>query len=138
MKIEFILSPTDKDVAEINNGLSGFNEPHFPDLVETSFGYFVRDEGGQILGGAVGKLILTAFHLKYFWLTNSLRGLGYGTKILNLMEQEALKQGAINMFLDTYSFQAPEFYELAGYKEVGRYTDYPKAGVDKIFYQKTL
>lgn len=127
-----MLSPTDKDVADIYNGLSAFNEPYFPDLVENSFGYFVRGEGGQILGGAVGKLILTAFHLNYFWLDEAIRGLGYGSKMLKYMEQEALKQGAINMFLDTYTFQAPKFYELAGYKEVGRYTDYPKAGVDKV------
>ncbi|KJZ11249.1 histone acetyltransferase [Marinomonas sp. S3726] len=138
MKIDLIVSPSDKEISDIYNGLSAFNEPYFPDLDETSLGYFYRNEGGCVLGGAVGKLIFTAFHLKYFWLSEPLRGLGYGTQVLKLMEQEAIKRGAINMFLDTYSFQAPEFYESAGYQEVGRFADYPKAGVDKIFYQKHL
>ena len=138
MKIDLIVSPSDKEISDIYNGLSAFNEPYFPDLDETSLGYFYRNEDGGVLGGAVGKLIFTAFHLKYFWLSEPLRGLGYGTQVLKLMEQEAIKRGAINMFLDTYSFQAPEFYKSAGFQEVGRFTDYPKAGVDNIFYQKAL
>ncbi|TOP13100.1 hypothetical protein CGH22_24260 [Vibrio parahaemolyticus] len=43
-----------------------------------------------------------------------------------------------NIAVDTYTFQAPKFYESHGFKEIGRYKDYLVKGVDKIFYQKVL
>ncbi|MGC9402710.1 GNAT family N-acetyltransferase, partial [Vibrio genomosp. F10 str. 9ZC157] len=138
MNIDFSVSPSEEEISEIYNGLSVFNEPHFPDLDENTVGYFVRNEDGKILGGLIGNLLFTTLHVNYLWLSKPLRGSGYGTKLLQLAELEAKNRGVMNVFLDTYTFQAPKFYEQHGYSEVGRYTDYPRQGVDKVFYQKCL
>ncbi|RKF20355.1 GNAT family N-acetyltransferase [Alginatibacterium sediminis] len=109
-----------------------------PDLDEKSVGYFIRDEHGDIVGGLIAKLMFTTLHVKYLWISESIRRLGFGKKLIELAQRDANQQGVINVFLDTYSFQAPLFYESLGFKEAGRYNDYPMRGVDKIFYQKTL
>ena len=54
------------------------------------------------------------------------------------VEQQAKQYGVTDIYLDTYSFQAPEFYAKLGFKEVGRYTGFPTEGVDKIFLQKKI
>ncbi|KDM91795.1 GNAT family N-acetyltransferase [Photobacterium galatheae] len=138
MNFDFTFSPSEDEISEIYHGLVEFNGPHFPDLDEKGMACFIRDESGEILGGLTGKLLFTTFHVNFFWLSESIRGLGHGRKLIQHVESEVKKFGAINIYLDTYTFQAPQFYEKLGFKEVGRYTDYPRSGVDKIFYQKRL
>jgi hypothetical protein len=40
-------------------------------------------------------------------------------------EKEAKRRGAKNVYVDTFSFQAPEFYKKIGYREFGRLKDFP-------------
>jgi N-acetylglutamate synthase-like GNAT family acetyltransferase len=54
------------------------------------------------------------------------------------VEQQAKKLGVTDIYLDTYTFQAPGFYAKLGFEEVGRYTGFPTRGVDKIFLQKKI
>ncbi|RXJ67202.1 histone acetyltransferase [Veronia nyctiphanis] len=138
MDIDFVFSPSEKEASAIFNGLSEFNKTHFPKLDEASFGCFVRNEFGETLGGMTGKMLFSSLHVHYFWLSEPLRGLGVGSQVIQHVELEAKNRGISNVYLDTYSFQAPKFYEKLGYIEVGRYSDYPKAGIDKIFYQKHI
>ena len=139
MKIELSLSPSEKDIATIYKGLRAFNLPNFPDDInEQNFALFVRNENKQIIGGMTGTFILTSLSIKYLWLDESIRGSGIGSELVTRIEAEAIERGVNNIYLDTFSFQAPKFYEQLGFKEVGRYTDYLIAGVDRIFYQKKI
>jgi GNAT superfamily N-acetyltransferase len=54
------------------------------------------------------------------WVAESLRGLGVGTDILEAAENASIKSGCRAAILDTFSFQAPAFYEKRGYVRVGR------------------
>ncbi|HTQ98951.1 MAG TPA: GNAT family N-acetyltransferase [Candidatus Acidoferrum sp.] len=138
MKIEITYSPSQEEISVIYGGLVEFNAPHFPDLKEKKIASFVRNGDGEIIGGLSGVILFTSLYLNYFWLSESIRLLGYGSKLLAALELEAANDGLKNIFVDTYSFQAPVFYEKCGFKEVGRYANYPKEGVDKIFYAKQL
>ena len=46
------------------------------------------------------------------------RGQHIGSSILEQAEKSAKERRCMNVFLDTFSFQAPEFYEKYGYKKV--------------------
>lgn len=138
MKIEVVDNPSSKDAAVIYDGLSEFNEPHFPNLDVKTIGCFIRDDNERVIGGLTAKTLLTSLHVDFLWLSDSLRGTGAGSSLLSKIESEALKYGAERVYVDTYSFQAPGFYEKHGFREVGRYSDYPRVGVDKIFYTKKL
>jgi ribosomal protein S18 acetylase RimI-like enzyme len=51
------------------------------------------------------------------------------------VEAEARSLGCRGAYLDTFSFQAPKFYEKLGYREFGRIADFP-AGFDRIWLMK--
>ena len=52
-------------------------------------------------------------------------------------EAEAIKRGAYGIWLDTFHFQAPGFYERLGYQEIGRLPHTNPARV-RYFYSKLL
>ena len=66
------------------------------------------------------------------------RQAGLGREVFNTAERQVQLMGVTDIYLDTFSFQACEFYLKLGFKEVGRYSGFPMAGVDKIFLQKQI
>lgn len=63
------------------------------------------------------------------------RGGGLGREVMALAEGEARRRGLVGMWLDTWTFQAPGFYQKLGFTECGRIVEYPR-GHDRIFYVK--
>jgi N-acetylglutamate synthase-like GNAT family acetyltransferase len=55
-----------------------------------------------------------------------------------LLEEQVKPHGVTHLYLDTYSFQAPDFYKKLGFVEVGRYTNFPTSDIDKVFLQKKI
>ncbi len=54
-----------------------------------------------------------------------------------IAEHEARQRGLVGIWLDTFSFQAPVFYEKLGFKEFGQITNFPP-GHSRTFYVKRL
>ncbi|MGB7097037.1 MAG: GNAT family N-acetyltransferase, partial [Anaerolineales bacterium] len=77
------------------------------------------------------------FYLDLMWIKDDLRGRGYGQRLLTLAEDEARQRGAKNAYLDTFSFQAPDFYKKYGYKVFGELQDFPP-GHHRYFMTKKL
>jgi GNAT superfamily N-acetyltransferase len=71
------------------------------------------------------------------WIKEEVRGRGYGRRLLAMAEDEARQRGAKNAFLDTFSFQAPGFYEHFGYEVFGELGEFP-AGHTRYFLRKQL
>lgn len=71
------------------------------------------------------------------WVSGSYRGNGYGSKLLQLAEAKAKAYGCNSVFLDTHSFQAPDFYRKHGYTEFGRLENFPP-GHSRIYLSKAL
>jgi ribosomal protein S18 acetylase RimI-like enzyme len=121
----------------IYDSLLRFNEKNLPNLDEKQVAIVLRDRGG-IVGGLTGTLLFKAFAIKLFWLEEGFRNQGFGRRVFDTLEMELNREHVEKVIVDTYTFQAPEFYKKLGFNEVGRYRDYPTSGVDKIFYEKTL
>jgi GNAT superfamily N-acetyltransferase len=92
---------------------------------------------GEIVGGAIGATFWDWFHLDLMWIKEELRGKGFGSLILKQAEAEARGRGAKHVFLDTFDFQAPEFYKRYGYEVFGELPDFP-AGHTRYFMKKEL
>ena len=55
-----------------------------------------------------------------------------------MAEAEARKRGVRNVFLDSFSFQAPKFYAKLGYREYGRLKEFPKPATHRRSLTKAL
>lgn len=86
---------------------------------------WLRDDGGGIVGGLYGWTWAGWLEVVFVWLREDLRGQGRGRALLRAAEAEALRRGATRVFLDSYSFQAPEFYKKLGYREFGVLDGFP-------------
>jgi len=120
--------PSNEAVGVIRNGISwhahaaiGLPEPEWAPI-----NFFLRDEGGEILGGVLGNLWGDWMYLAYVWVDRALRGHGHASRMLIAAEEHAASRGCSDAFLDTFSFQARPLYEGLGYEVFGVEEDHPK------------
>jgi GNAT superfamily N-acetyltransferase len=137
MQITVEANPSEEDVQHVWDGLVAFNLQHAKADNLQLLRIFLRDESGTIKGGLLGEIFWNWCHIAILWLDDSIRGEGYGSQILHLAEQEALARGCIGMYVDSMSFQAPDFYRKRGYTQWGQLNDFPP-GHQRIFFQKSL
>lgn len=89
------------------------------------FGFFIRDGQQEIVAGLSGWTWAQACEIRELWVHPSQRGKGYGRHLLEAAEQEAGRRGCKVIFLSSYSFQAPRFYQKHGYELAWQLKDFP-------------
>lgn len=99
--------------------------------------YVLYAPDGSAAGGLIGATFWDWFYIELLFVQEALRGQGYGRQLLALAEEEASRRGARNAYLDTFSFQAPEFYARQGYRVFGELADFPR-GQTRYFLTKGL
>lgn len=98
---------------------------------------FIRNKENKVVGGAIGSVFGGWLYISLMWIEESLRNQGYGTTLLEMMENEAVKLGCRHAHVDTYSFEAKPFYEKNGYTLFASLENYPE-GHSKHFLKKKL
>ncbi len=84
------------------------------------------DESGDLAGGLVGHTWTTWLHVTYLWVDTPHRGAGLGSRLLAHAEHTARTARACTTArLETWDFQAPDFYKKQGYDVVCVIPDYP-------------
>jgi ribosomal protein S18 acetylase RimI-like enzyme len=99
---------------------------------------FALDAAGQPLGGLLGETQLAWLKIQYVSIRADARRHGLGTRLMELAEREAASRGCKYAFLDTMSYQAPDFYQKLGYQIAGQLDDWDSHGHAKFFLVKTL
>lgn len=136
--IIFDENPSDEKLRLLGDGIDRFTQSKFGDRISKHAAFFLCDAAGEIVGGVYGKYGSFGWlYISALWVSETVREGGYGTRLMNAIEQEALKNGCVNAYLDTFSFQAPEFYKKLGYTIFGELEDFP-AGHSRIFMRKRL
>ncbi|NMA97490.1 MAG: GNAT family N-acetyltransferase [Phyllobacteriaceae bacterium] len=98
----------------------------------------VRDETtGKALGGLTARISYSRMFIELLYIPPEQRGTGIGRQLMEKAEDVAREAGCIGIWIDTFSFQAPEFYRKLGYVEFGVLNDYPP-GHSRHFLHKTL
>ncbi|MFC4498636.1 MULTISPECIES: GNAT family N-acetyltransferase [Streptomyces] len=96
------------------------------------------DAGGELAGGLVGHTWTTWLHIAHLWVDERHRGRGLGTRLLTEAEHIAAhSRGCHRARLETWDFQAPDFYRRLGYKVACVIEDYPP-GVTEYTLTKRL
>jgi GNAT superfamily N-acetyltransferase len=113
-------APAEADVDVLAYGLEAYNEGRWPQHPPWQpFAIFLRDEA-QIVAGLAGQTYCGWLFVKHLWVSEGLRGRGVGRNLMARAEVLARERGCHSAWLDTFSFQAPGFYEKLGYQEFGR------------------
>ncbi len=97
----------------------------------------MRDSNGKVVGGLSGSTNLDWLHIRLLAVDKSVNGKGFGTKLMQLAETEALARGCRHAHLDTFSFQALPFYQKLGYEIFGTLDDFPP-GHKRYYLRKIL
>lgn len=96
------------------------------------------DDSGALAGGLVGHTWTTWLHVAHLWVDARHRGSGLGTGLLTEAERVAREErGCRRVRLETWDFQAPEFYRRRGYEVVCVIEDYPP-GITEYTLTKRL
>ncbi|MFJ3298823.1 GNAT family N-acetyltransferase [Streptomyces bacillaris] len=96
------------------------------------------DRDGALAGGLTGRTWAYWLHVDLLWVDARHRGSGLGSRLLAEAERVARTERACTRSrLETWDFQAPEFYRKQGYEEIGRVEDYPP-GVTEFILTKRL
>jgi ribosomal protein S18 acetylase RimI-like enzyme len=127
----------ESDAQFVRDGLSLYNVGRTGYDYWRSLKLFVRDDSGMIRGGLLGHIWGGWLHITDLWLAEAARGNGLGRRLMGLAEDEARADGCRYVYLDSHTFQAPDFYKKLGYEEFGRLKDSP-LGHEQVFLWKRL
>lgn len=96
------------------------------------------DPYGAVAGGLVGHTWTTWLHVTYLWVDERHRGARLGSRLLARAERVARdERDCTAVRLETWDFQAPEFYRKQGYDVVCVIPDYPP-GITEYTLTKRL
>lgn len=129
--------PGERDVRLLEDNLHEFNMVATGYFSYRPLAIFVRDEEGRIVAGLTGGMWGGCCEIRYLWVHEALRGMGYGTRLMQAAEREALETGCATIVLSSHSFQAPGFYQKLGYEVVGVAEGYPR-GHAQVYLRKSL
>lgn len=89
--------------------------------------FVIRDQRQSIVAACAGFSWAGSSELKQLWVDAALRGRGYGRELLRAFEAEAANRDVTQIWVATYDFQAPGFYETAGFKRMAEFVGWPVA-----------
>lgn len=135
-KVVVDYSPTEVDNAVVREGIIAFNETIVGER-DKAFSIFLKNNLGKVFGGIQAFLGTESIYIDILWVEKNLQKQGYGTKLLNAAESEAIKNGCIFSTVDTFDFQAESFYLKNDYERIGELKNY-WLGHSKIFLKKSL
>ena len=95
------------------------------------FGYFIKDDDGKVVVGCNGCFLYGCLVVDTLWVAESLRGQGYGTKLMKMAERLGLENECRFATVNTMGWEALDFYKKLGFN-----IEFERKGFDKgsIFY----
>jgi ribosomal protein S18 acetylase RimI-like enzyme len=136
MKLEVTATPVPDDEAFVIAQIRAYNGKFLQRDLK-SLCVFARDDSGAIIGGICGRTSWNYLEVLFLWVDETQRGAGLASSLMAAAETEARKRGCGHAQVDTFSFQAPGFYQKLGYREFGRLEGYPD-GRQRHYLHKSL
>ena len=129
--------PAVETVSAISDGLDDYNAIFWPNGDWRARFIVGRDAAGVVQSGVKFITALEWLFVNWLWVAAPYRRTGEGSRLLREAEVDARQEGCRGVYLDTFSFQAPKFYEALGFKQCALIPGYYD-GHDRIFFQKEL
>jgi GNAT superfamily N-acetyltransferase len=129
--------PPIDDARVVDEGLGNANAGAAPLHEVRPLACFARAPTGQVIGGAVGRSWGECCELQQLWVEPVRRGSGIGKRLVREFESLAQRRGCTTFYLETFNFQAPQFYQALGYRTTHEHAVYPH-GIVKFTMVRTL
>ncbi|HEX2317343.1 MAG TPA: GNAT family N-acetyltransferase [Thermomonospora sp.] len=143
--IEIVAEVDDERFALVEKGLEEFNAERsaalravhgLPDDGEEPLQVYALEDG-VLVGGITGKTWAGWLHIELMWVAEEQRRAGLGGRLLRRAEEVARERGCTHSRVESWGFQAPEFYQGQGYTVFGVLEGYP-AGETEYLLSKPL
>lgn len=122
----------------LSNELEAFNAAAVPGPSAVELTVRCTDPAGELLGGISGWTWQEAAGIGLTWVHAEQRAAGLGAQLLAEFERTAATRGARRVFVTSFTFQAPGFYERNGYREIFRWDGVPIEGQADVHFRKDL
>jgi len=137
-RIERKSNPGEEERLAILRPLRAYNMAQAGDPEPEAIALLVRDENSdEVIGGLYGEIFYRWLFIELLAIPDQARGQGTGSQLMKMAEEAAREKGCTGIWLDTFSFQAPDFYRKHGYSQFGELDVYP-ADHKRLFFQKRL
>jgi ribosomal protein S18 acetylase RimI-like enzyme len=133
-------SPTGEEASYIHDSLEEYNRAQTNgqyDEPGIEIGLVLKSPEGTVVGGITASTVFRVMHLEALWVTKEHRTKGHGSRLVLQAERIGCEKGCIAAQTQSFSFQAPGFYEKIGYQVLGIYSGYP-GGVTEYTLMKRL
>lgn len=122
----------------LSNELSVVNTAAVPGPAAVELTVQAIDDIGELLAGISGWTWQQAAGIGMTWVRADQRGTGIGSQLISRFEHAAAERGARRVFVTSFTFQAPGFYEKHGYREIFRWDGVPVDGEADVHFRKDL
>lgn len=140
--MEIIRKGTKEEMEFVDGKLDAFNLTKMPwhkEKIWEHFNLFATDDNGKIIGGIIANLLMDeCLSIYVLWVDEAFRYKKIGSRLLSQLEEDAKKIGAQVSHLDTFDFQALEFYQKSGYEIFGTLEGSPCKGHKRYYMRKNL
>lgn len=128
MKNILIEQSTREEAGFVTNKLVDYNYAHVPPGREPAYIHVnrvIKDSNGTILAGINSIIMWDCLHIDILWVKEESRTAGYGSSLLAEAEKTAKENGCKLAHLETFDFQAKNFYLKNDYEIYGVLEGYP-------------
>jgi len=88
-------------------------------------------------GGIWTEILFDWMYIEVLYVPEPMRGCGFGSNLLRQVEEIAASRGCVGVWLETFEFQAPDFYLKNGYEIFATLDNYP-IGSKRQFLRKVF
>jgi ribosomal protein S18 acetylase RimI-like enzyme len=93
--------------------------------------------GHRVTASSAARTWGRCCELQQIWVGEPYRRNGIGRRLMQLVEEEARRRRCTLIFLETFSFQAPELYRRLGFETACELSGFPN-GIVKYVMRKSV
>lgn len=127
--------PKLKDYKVLSDGMLSYHDKKGHRRTSEIINIFLKDTNKKVHGGIVVTVLWNGMEINSLWVEESLRGQGFGSKLVELAEKEGKLRGCTISYTNTFTWQSPEFYKKLGYKEFGKIDNFPPGSTLSYFFK---
>lgn len=122
------------ELINYNNQQVPFTQPN----VYEHINFIAKDQKGKIAGGIYSKFYCwKILFIEILWVDEAYRHQGIGSSLMKKLEETVKEKGGSLIHLDTFDFQAKDFYLKQGFEIYGVLDDCPP-GHSRTYLKKKI